>query len=87
MIPMRWHEILAAFLVTAACGSSPPAARPTTCDAPEPGAPMTEAQCTCRGGNVTLALGRAVELHCEPGEVELGVVRMGDRDGWCCAPS
>ena len=66
------------------CGGAPAAAPPRTCDAPEPGAAMTEAQCTCRGGNVTLAVGRSVELHCESGEVELAAVKLGDRDGWCC---
>lgn len=66
------------------CGGAPPAAPAKTCAAPEPGAAMTESQCSCRGGNVTLAVGRSVELHCEPGEVELAMVKLGDRDGWCC---
>jgi len=67
------------------CGGSPPPKAKVTCDQPEPGQAMTEAQCTCREARVVLAVGRAVELHCdEPGEVDIGPVRIGDRDGWCC---
>lgn len=70
------------------CGGSKPPAAPKNCEEPAPGQPMTNEMCTCRGGNVQLSIGAAVELHCEPGETELGAVRLtsdqGTRDGWCC---
>jgi hypothetical protein len=73
------------FALLIGCGSSkPPPEKPVECEEPAAGQPMTEEMCTCRKGNVQLSIGRAVELHCEPGEVELGAVRLGDRDGWCC---
>ncbi|MEO8700276.1 MAG: hypothetical protein ABI867_09540 [Kofleriaceae bacterium] len=67
-----------------ACGGSPVAKQPKLCDQPEPGKPMTSAQCSCREGNVQLSVGRAVELHCEPGETELGTVLLDGKSGWCC---
>jgi hypothetical protein len=74
----------ALLILVLACGVSPAAKQPKLCDAPEPGQPLTGPQCTCRGGNVTLAVGGAVELHCEQGETELGPVKLDGRDGWCC---
>ena len=73
-------------VVLIACGSKPPPEKPPVCDDPKPGEPMTEAMCTCRKGIVQLSIGAAVELHCEPGDDEVGAVRIGDRDGWCCRP-
>jgi hypothetical protein len=74
-------------LLLASCVKSPgPAAPAPECESPAAGEPMTEAMCSCRGGNVQLAIGRAVELHCEPDEVELGPIRIDERDGWCCRP-
>jgi len=68
-----------------ACGGPQPAAQPkAACDQPEPGQAMTREQCACRDGRLTLSNGRAVELHCEAGEVELGAVRIGVEGGWCC---
>lgn len=72
------------FVLLVACGSPPKAPKPVGCDSPEPGQAMTKDQCSCRGGNITLAKGGAVELHCEPNEVELGTVKLGTEDGWCC---
>ena len=77
-------RIAVALVVAIGCGGAPRAVPAETCDAPEPGAAMTQAQCTCRDGNITLAVGRSVELHCDSGEVELGAVKLGDRAGWCC---
>lgn len=77
------------FLVLAlliACGSKPPPKQQKLCDSPEPGQAMSQAQCECRGGRVSLSMGdrRNVELHCEPDETELGTAKINDRDGWCC---
>lgn len=77
---------LLALVVVAGCGGRTPPAKPVVCDDPAPGTPMTEEMCTCRKGAVQLSVGGAVELHCEPGDVDLGPVRLGARDGWCCKP-
>ena len=69
-----------------ACGGKPPPAKPPVCEDPKPGEAMTEEMCKCRKGIVQLSNGAAVELHCEPGDDDIGAVRIGDRDGWCCRP-
>lgn len=75
---------LALLVVVVACGSKPPPQQAKQCEKAEPGATMTEAQCQCEGGRVTLSLGKAVEVHCEPDEHEIGTAKIGDREGWCC---
>jgi hypothetical protein len=74
----------ALLIVLFACGSTPKPPPKVGCDSPEPGQAMTQEQCTCRGGNVTLAKGASVDLHCEMGEVELATVKLGIEGGWCC---
>ncbi len=73
-----------AVLVIAACGSKPPPPQKKLCDSPEPGQAMTQAQCECQEGRVVLAVGKAVELHCEADEHEIGTAKIDDREGWCC---
>ncbi|MBA2540049.1 MAG: hypothetical protein H0V17_10480 [Deltaproteobacteria bacterium] len=77
-------RVLAVAVFLIACGSKPPPPQKKLCDAPEPGQAMTEAQCQCRDGRIVLSVPRAVELHCEADEHELGTAKLGDRDGWCC---
>lgn len=67
-----------------ACGGKTSPSQHKMCDSPEPGQAMTEAQCSCRAGRIVLSNGKAVELHCEADEHELGAAKMGDREGWCC---
>jgi hypothetical protein len=79
---MRKVLVFAVFLI--ACGSTPPPKQKKLCDSPEPGQALSQAQCECREGRVVLSVGRAVEVHCEPDEHEIGSAKIGDRDGWCC---
>ena len=75
---------LAVIVFLVACGSKPPPKQAKQCDKAEPGKAMTEAQCQCEGGRVALALGGAVEVHCEADEHELGQAKIDNREGWCC---
>lgn len=71
-------------VVLIACGSKPPPKPAKQCETIPAGQAMTEAQCQCLDGRVTLALGKSVEVHCEADEHELGTAKIDNREGWCC---